>query len=226
VKPDRARTRVQLAALAICLVVGAGAVGAAAPAGANEPEDAAIAVASNTPGDTVGTLNAKLLEAMKGAEELGYQGRFDLLRPTLLGTFDLDFMASKSIGRGWKTLDDEQKLLWQSAFGRLITANFAGRFEGYSGQSFEILGEEEAAHGTMMVLTKIVDPGKDDVQLNYRMQETEGRWRIVDVYFNGTVSELAMRRSEYSSMFKREGFDELLEAVDARIAKFASGDVD
>ena len=183
-------------------------------------------VAGTTPAETVGTLHEKLLEAMMRAEELGYQGRFELLEPTLQSTFDLDFMASKSVGRGWKTLSGEQKSQWQTAFGRLITANFAGRFEGYSGQSFETLGEEAAAHGTTMVLTKIVDPGEDDVQLNYRMQEKEERWRIVDVYFNGTVSELAMRRSEYSSMFKREGFDKLLEAVDQRIADFASGKVD
>ena len=57
------------------------------------------------------------------------------------------------------------------------------------------------------------------------MRETDQRWRIVDVYFNGTVSELAMRRSEYSSMLKREGFEELLAAVDRTITDLSKGKV-
>ena len=35
-------------------------------------------------------------------------------------------------------------------------------------------------------------------------------WRIVDIYLNGTVSELALRRSEYSALIQREGFEALL----------------
>jgi phospholipid transport system substrate-binding protein len=227
VKPLRLSTPPWAFGLVACSVAVGTLLGSVGIAVASDPPaEQAAAVAPSPAAETVGRLHEKLLEAMMGADELGYLGRFELLTPALKDTFDLDFMASKSVGRSWKTLSEEQKRQWQDAFGRLITANFAGRFEGYSGQSFETLGEQAAAHGTIMVLTRIVDPEDDDVQLNYRMQEKDERWRIVDVYFNGTVSELAMRRSEYSSMFKREGFEELLEAVDQRIADFASGEID
>lgn len=224
-KPHRLFKATRSAVLATAVVwtlSGLGPQGAAASA---DPTPASHDAASPA-ARPVERLHAKLLEAMKNADELGYQGRFDLLRPTLQDCFDLDFMASKSVGRGWRSLDDEQKKLWMTAFGRLLTANFAGRFEGWTGQSFETLGEEPAARETVLVLTKIADPNEEDIQLNYRMKERDGRWWIVDVYFNGTVSELAMRRSEYSSMLKREGFDELLAAVDARVTDLASGKVE
>jgi len=68
------------------------------------------------------------------------------------------------------------------------------------------------------VLTKIVVPDGEEVQLNYRLVERDGTWKIIDVYLNGTVSELALRRSEYSSALKREGFDQLLDSIETKIA--------
>jgi phospholipid transport system substrate-binding protein len=65
-------------------------------------------------------------------------------------------------------------------------------------------------------------PNEDDVQLNYRLIEKNGEWRVIDVYLNGTVSELALRRSEYSSALKREGFDELLASIETKIADLKS----
>src|SRR5690606_22065381 len=56
------------------------------------------------------------------------------------------------------------------------------------------------------------------VALDYRMRAEDGRWRIIDVFMNGTVSELALRRSEYSGLLKRQGFDALLQAIEQKIA--------
>jgi hypothetical protein len=40
---------------------------------------------------------------------------------------------------------------------------------------------------------------------------------------NGTVSELSLRRSEYSSTLKRKGFESLVTAVDEKATSLASG---
>jgi phospholipid transport system substrate-binding protein len=99
-----------------------------------------------------------------------------------------------------------------------MTANYAGRFTGYAGEQFVTLGEEEARSNTRMVLTKIVLPDDDDVHLNYRLMKRDGAWKVIDVYLNGTVSELALRRSEYSSALKREGFEKLVASVKTKIS--------
>ena len=90
------------------------------------------------------------------------------------------------------------------------------------GQRFETLGEEEAAHNTRVVRTKLVLPDDDDVQLNYRLRQTDAGWQIVDVYLNGTVSELALRRSEYSSVLKRDGFETLVASLDRKADDLAA----
>lgn len=173
---------------------------------------------AESPVATVERFHAGLLEIMKQAEELGFQGRVDALRPLMAKTFDLGFMASKTVGGHWRKLSAEDKKRWSDVFAQFSTANYAGRFTGFKGEQFVTLGVEDAARNTRMVLTRIVVPNDKDVELNYRLLETaEGEWKVIDVYLDGTVSELALRRSEYASALKRQGFENLVAAVQTKI---------
>jgi phospholipid transport system substrate-binding protein len=181
------------------------------PAATTLPTDAPTARSEFQATGCIDRLHEALLGVMKNSETLGYQGRYDQLAPALVELFDLAFMAEKSVGRHWKTASPEDRAILVDTFSRYTIANYAGRFSSYSGQHFETLQEEPSARGTLLVRTRLVDPdGGDDVNLDYRLRAIDGSWKIIDVYLNGTVSELALRRSEYSSMIKREGFQALL----------------
>lgn len=182
-------------------------------------------MAAETPVATpaIEKLNAALLEIMKNADSLGYQGRFDTVSPVVQEVFDMQFMASKSVGRHWDKWSPEDQERWLELFARHIAANYAGQFTGYSGESFEILGEEPAIRDTRVVRTRLTRPSDEDVQLNYRLRQVDGEWRIIDIYLNGTVSELALRRSEYSSVLKREGLESLLSTIAAKCQELEKG---
>ena len=212
-----ARRAPRVFAIAVaCIALASHAVGATAP------EDGSTEAASG-PGMVVERLQADLLDIMKRAKDLGYQGRYDALGDVIERAFDLDFMAEKSVGRHWRKLSEGEQQRWLDAFRRLTRSTYADRFEGFSGQHFETTGEEDAAHDTRVVRTKLVIPNDEDVELNYRLHEGEQGWRIIDVYMNGTVSELALRRSEYSTVLKREGFEKLIATVDDKTQKTAAG---
>ncbi|MFP6655383.1 MAG: ABC transporter substrate-binding protein [Myxococcota bacterium] len=187
--------------------------------------EAASDSADTTPGATIETFHAGLLEIMKEADKLGIKGRIDKLTPLMNRTFDLAFMARKTIGRHWRTLSDEEKKRWTSLFKKFTCANYASRFTGFTGEEFITTGIEDAPRGTVVVLTKILIPNDEEVQLNYRLLEHNGQWKVIDVFLNGTVSELALRRSEYSSALKREGFSRLLDSVEAKIEDLKSKDL-
>jgi phospholipid transport system substrate-binding protein len=195
-------------------------LGLAAVSRAEEP------AAASPPVQVVEKLHAALIGVMKDSEKLGYPGRYQRLAPVLEETYDTAFMAEKSVGRHWKdaTPADQEKLV--DTFSRFMIANYAGRFDGYSGQSFQTVGEEPSAQGTALVRTRLNDPQGESVQLNYRLHSTGGTWKIIDVYLNGTVSELALRRSEYASLIQREGWNAVIVALDQRIQGFASAPSD
>ena len=198
--------------------------GAAAVTTTGQADPMPVPSPVTSPTETIEAFHAGLLEIMKHAEQLGIQGRIDQMTPLMSRTFDLEFMASKTVGRHWRKLSDEDKLRWVETFKEFTCANYAGRFTGFTGEKFVTTGAEDAASGTRVVLTKIVIPDEEDVQLNYRLIQRNGVWRVIDVFLNGSVSELALRRSEYSSTLKRDGFTSLVQSVKEKIADLKSKD--
>jgi len=180
--------------------------------------------AEDTPTAPVEQLHAGLLGVLKDSGTLTYEQRFDRLVPVLDATFDLAFMAEKVVGRAWKDLKEDDRARWVATFKKFTTANYAGRFVGFTGQSFETLGVEDGANATKMVKTRLVNPTDENVALSYRLRQIDGGWRIIDVYLENTVSELALRRTEYASVLERDGFPRLVELVESKIADLASND--
>lgn len=168
-------------------------------------------------------LHAALLDAMKRADELGYEGRRDALAPVLAESFDFPFMSRLALGSEWRKLDDARRERWTSTFRELSLATYAARFDGYEGESFVTDATEAAAHDTALVKTRLVRAKDEPVNLNYRLRLEGGSWRIIDIYLNGTVSEVAMRRSEYGAVLERSGFEALVAELETKIGSYANG---
>ena len=200
------------AALAFCALL---AVLSAARAGP-VPDEAAVRA-------PVERLYAGLGDVMKRSASLDFAGRYAALQPVVAESFDLPFMAELILGRPYKELSPEQQQTWLETFGRLTTSTYADRFDSDSGVRFEVLGVEPAAQGTALVRTRLHRTDGEPVKLDYRMRKGAAGWRISDVFLSGTVSELALRRSEYGALMRREGFDALLAAVRKKIAAAEAG---
>jgi phospholipid transport system substrate-binding protein len=192
-------------------------VAAAAPTPSRAEGDAALPVPA------IERFHGALLTAMKDAEKLGYDGRRQLLEPVIDETMDLPFMAEKAAGRFWKDFAEADRARWVAAFRGNTVANYAGRFNRFSGQSFMMHGEEPAPFETVLVKTTLKDPDGEDVQLNYRMKKESSGWRVIDIYMHGTVSELALRRAEYSSALERDGLDKVVQSLEDQAAKLSAG---
>jgi phospholipid transport system substrate-binding protein len=183
------------------------------PAGAEDPPAMQV----------VRKLNAVLLGVLEHADSLGYGGRAARVAPAVAEAYDVPFMAEKSIGQHWGTLGEADRRRWIELSREFSIANYAANFDHWSEQTIGILGEEPGANGTTIVRTQIVDPAGETTEMSYRLRPTDGGWKIVDVYLNGTVSELALRRSEYTGIIEREGFPKLAETMQAKIADLAAG---
>jgi phospholipid transport system substrate-binding protein len=159
-----------------------------------------------------------LVDCLKNADVLGLEGRRAKIAPAVAGTYDLPFMAEKILGRHWRSLSEEDRARWTETFGGLTVATYAERMTGFTGQRFEVLKVEPSQRGTAVVYSQVVTPKETPIAINYRMRPDGESWRIIDVYLNGTVSELALRRSEYAAVLQRDGFDKLVASIDEKIA--------
>ncbi len=180
------------------------------------------AAAEEAPSDIVGRLNAVFLEVMQQADELGFSGRYDRLAPVLSEAFNFPMMARVSVGRHWRKLENSDRDRLVDAFGRMSIATFAARFDGYSGERFVVLGERPAPRKAILVRNRLIKNDGEAVPINYLLKSEQGRWRVVDVFLDAKYSELAMKRSEYGSVIKNAGFDELIRALNEKIADLAA----
>jgi phospholipid transport system substrate-binding protein len=162
-------------------------------------------------------LYAVLVECLKDADALGLEGRRAKIAPAVEAGYDLPFMAEKILGRHWRTLGEADRARWTKTFGGLTVATYAEQMTGFTGQVFEVLKVEPSQRGTAVVYSRVVTPNEAPIAINYRMRPDGESWRIIDVYLNGTVSELALRRSEYAAVLQRDGFEKLVASIDDKI---------
>ena len=195
---DFRRRRTLCAAIAL-----AGAI--AMPARADESANAIIA--------PVRAYCDALLDVMKRANQLGVKGRYEKLAPVISATFDLAAMTRISVGTQWTSLPPATQAALIDAFSRITIATYASRFDGYSGERFEIDPTVEARNAGQIVNTRLIKSDGGAVVLNYLMRMSGGKWKVVDIYLTGTISELATRRSEFSSILDTGGPQALIESL-------------
>ena len=171
----------------------------------------------------VESVHEVLLGCMKEADQLGFQGRYDRIVAALDEAFDLPFMARMALGATWKELTEQQRADFVDLSRRLSATRYADNFDSYAGQRFETRSEEPAARGTILVLTELIQPKDRDVRFDYRLRKVQGRWRVIDILLDGTISELVLRRSQYRSLVKRQDFAHLVQVVESKIEEL-SGD--
>jgi phospholipid transport system substrate-binding protein len=164
-----------------------------------------------------------LVDTMKQAKQLGVSGRYQKLAPVLSKTYDLPLMSRIAVGQNWTALSAAERESIVSAFARMTTATYASRFDDFSGERFEVLQTADQSNGDKIVKTRIVQSDGKAVQLNYLMRNTGNEWKIIDVYLNGTISELAGRRAEFGSILKSGGPNALVSALTRQGDKLLTG---
>lgn len=168
--------------------------------------------------EVIEKFNATLLDVMKRAKVLGYHGRYATLDPVLSKIFDFPFMIRYAVGQSWKSLSKEQKQDLTKAFARFTIATYADRFNGYSGEKFNIVKVQDSPRNTQLVKTELIKSKGDKVKLNYLMRDNGRGWQIMDIFLKGSISELATKRSEYNGTIKKEGFHSLINRINEKTA--------
>jgi len=180
-------------------------------AGLSTPGSAAV----SNPEESVRSFYNVLLGNMQQGRMLGESGRYARLAPVVGRTFDIPLMTRLAVGPAWETLPPAEQQRLQAAFAHYVTATYADQFDSYSGQQLQVIGEQPSG-SNVMVQTKIVKSNGETTKLDYLMRPDQGSWQISDVYLDGTISQLAVHRSEFYSILRREGVDGLVMALNRK----------
>jgi phospholipid transport system substrate-binding protein len=155
-----------------------------------------------------------LMPTIRQAARLSVRERDKRFAPAITSAFDLGTMTRLAVGPPWKTFSPAQQAAVQEAFTRFIVADYASQIDDYSGEKFVVEPETvpEKRGGGEIVKTRLLQSSGRTVIINYLVRGG----RVIDVYLNGTISDLATRRDEFASIIVSGGADGLIKRLQER----------
>ncbi len=165
----------------------------------------------------VNLLHETLISIMESVDSTSFQERYVLMETVITENFDTPLIAKVVLSRYWKPLDENTKIDFIDLFNRLTISTYVNRFDSFNGESFKNLSIEPMKKNRFMVKTELVQTNEDPVSLNYIVQNDNEQWRIISVIADG-VNDLALKRAEYSSVIKDQGFDNLVKRLEVKIS--------
>ncbi len=161
----------------------------------------------------------ELISVMKNGKALGFKGRYAKLESAVSNSHDLPKIARIVVGKEWEKLTEPQQQQLVDVFSRLSIASYAHNFKDYSGEAFAFDNEEQTTRGGVVVHSHLTIPDDKPVKFDYMLKEKGDSWRIINIIANG-VSDLALKRSEYTTILQREGFDALIAKINEKIDNY------
>ncbi|HEY7550349.1 MAG TPA: ABC transporter substrate-binding protein [Hyphomicrobiaceae bacterium] len=171
----------------------------------------------------IDSLHRALIETMKQGKRLGLKGRYDKLAPVLFKIYDVPLMARIAVGPNWDRMPPAQQSHVVDAFSRMMVATYASRFDEFSGERFDVLQTVEQPPTGKIVKTRVTQSNGKTVSLNYLLRPAGTEWKVVDVFLDGTISELANRRAEFTAILKSGGPSALITSLRQQGDKLLAG---
>lgn len=178
----------------------------------------ALPARAGEPVETITEFHDKLLNTMQHANEWNFEERREYLAPAVKETFNTRVMMRLAASSFWNLFSEEQKESLVKAFYDFTVSTYASRFKGYSGQEFEIVDEQDLKGGRVLVSTNLVKSNGGKIAINYvMMPDDQGDYQVIDVFLEGKVSELSLRRSEFSPILRDKGFTGLVGLLKTKV---------
>lgn len=150
------------------------------------------------------------------ASEAEKQARFTKLFNEDL---DLDFIGKFVLGRYWRTATPKQRADFIDVYRKLNIQTWSARFNEFKGKRFEFLGSESSKSADQVfVNTQVPMPEGAPASVKWRVKETGGKYRIVDIIIEN-VSLAQTARSEYTGYIQKspEGVNGLIKDLRAKL---------
>jgi phospholipid transport system substrate-binding protein len=170
---------------------------------------------------------ADLYDALETAMHMGrgvpFQQRFDHLAPVIDRVFNLDAILQTSVGLRWASLDDAARRTLFTVFRAFTIASYTASFDNDGGEKFEMLPQTRASGADIIVETKLIANNGEPIRIDYVMRNGTGGWRIVDVLLDGSISRVAVQRSDFRSLLASGDPNPLIDSLRRKVTDLSHG---
>ncbi len=181
------------------------------------------AARADTPVAAITKLNDALQALMHAGKATPFETRVKTFQPVLEQVFDLPHILQASVGPRWSSFTDAQRAALLDAFIPFTVSNWVANFNSYAGQKFVIVPEERKAGTDVVVQTRIVPTAGEEARLDYVMQGSGTDWKVVDILYNGSISRVAVQRSDFRTLLTGSDPTALINSMRQKTQALAAG---
>lgn len=125
-------------------------------------------------------------------------------------------MTASAVGRFWRQASPEQKQRLQAEFKTLLVRTYSGALSQVKDQTLLVKPLRANPGDTEVVVrSELRMPGKEPVQLDYRVEKTDTGWRIYDLNVLG-VWLVDTYRGQFAEEINANGLDGLIASLAQR----------
>ena len=137
-----------------------------------------------------------------------------LAEQKVLPHFDFKRMTQLAVGPGWKQASPTQQQALEIGFRTLLVNTYTSALSaGVSGNSTIEVKPPQSQQNEVTVKTVVKEPGKQPVNIDYRLERAPDGWKVYDVVVEG-LSLVTNYRSSFASEINRTGIDGLIKVLE------------
>lgn len=195
------------------------ALAAAATAGITLPAKADTAAVA-----PIRELCDSLLGIMRAGHSTSFAQRFNMLTPAIERAFNLAAILQLSVGPAWASMAPTAQGTLMTAFRRYTVANYVNNFDSYNGQRIDVQPDTRPLpNSEQLVMTKVISAAGETHEIDYVMRQEVSGWKAVDVLADGSISRVAVQRSDFRRLVMQGGAQALIESLDQKTSDLSGG---
>lgn len=171
----------------------------------------------------IAALNRGLLAGMHAGKATPFAKRFATLSPLVEGALDIPGILQASVGPRWSSLPPAQQSQLLDVFRRFTIASYVANFDSFGGEKLEILPETRNVGADQVVASQIAPASGAPTRIDYVMHRTPAGWRAIDVLLNGSISRVAVQRSDFRSLLGSGDAAPLIQSLQRKTADLSGG---
>ena len=138
-----------------------------------------------------------------------------LMDDVVKNSYDLEKMGKMIIGVNWKRMEISMQKEFINVFKRFISVNYLRRFNkindlDFEHQSVRVIEEKFRLAGVILIADN------ERIKIDYLLGFKNDQWKIFDVLLDGSISEIATKKSDFKKVINDEGVSGLIKNLRKR----------
>ncbi len=174
----------------------------------------------------VEAINQGILAVMHAGRSTSFAQRMRMMTAVVQAAFDLPRILGSSVGLRFAAFPSPVQDELLDVFTQFTVASYVANFDDYNGERLDILPDTRHVGNDEVVQTRLVQASGDVLKLDYVVSRDSGSWKIIDVLLNGSISRVAVQRSDFRALLGGGEAGPLITSLRSKVIRLAAGQTD